>query len=484
MIRTLGPAQLAIDIGLAVACVLLRVAIGIEGVALAVVVVAMGGALALRRVSPVLALGVAWLGAIVQLAAVLPPDLANLAILPVLYATARRGGAGLKWVGLGSAILGAVIATAYLTAIAYWSAIVGEVAAPAPSRVLLTATILLIASSATLVLSWTFGLLARAWAAARESRRREALAEQTVAVEQERNRIARDMHDVVAHSLAVVIAQADGARYARATDPEAVDSSLVTISSTAREALADVRLLLAQLRHDEAPGPQPVLADLDRLYGQLRASGLPVAIEETGTPAALPAGAQIAVYRIVQEALTNALRHGAGDGARVELTWQPDRVSGVISNRVARATAAAPAVPATTAPAAPALRAATVMAPAAAPAVPAATVPAGAAAAATVPASAAAATVTPAAPAVAAAPAVPAATAPAPAAPAVPAAPAPATAAPAAGAAPAPAAAPAGHGVDGMRERALLAGGTLGAAAHDERFVVEFTIPITSGGRP
>ncbi|WP_368498716.1 sensor histidine kinase [Herbiconiux sp. A18JL235] len=396
MIRSLRPAQLAIDVGLAAACVLLRVAIGIDGIALTVVVVAMGVALALRRLSPALALGVAWLGAVVQLASVLPPDIANLAILPVLYATARRGTAAMKWVGLASAVLGALVATGYLTAVSYRSAIVGEVAPPEPSRVVVTATILLSASAASLVLSWTLGLLARTWSAARESRRRETLAEQTVAIEQERNRIARDMHDVVAHSLAVVIAQADGARYARATDPDAVDSSLVAISSTAREALADVRLLLAQLRHDEAPGPQPVLSDLDRLYDQLRASGLPVDLVESGSPAGLPAGVQIAVFRIVQEALTNALRHGSGEGARVELAWLPERVSGVVINRVATTDRADAAVKAP------------------------------------------------------------------------------------------------GHGIDGMRERALLAGGTLSAGPRDDGFVVDFTIPTVptvptvpdvSGGR-
>ncbi|HEU4850483.1 MAG TPA: histidine kinase, partial [Terrimesophilobacter sp.] len=151
---------------------------------------------------------------------------------------------------------------------------------------------------------------------------------QSVIVEQERNRIARDMHDVVAHSLAVVIAQADGARYAGRKDPEAVDAALTTISMTAREALGDVRILLGQLRHSQDEAPQPVLADLDRLFEQFRASGLPVEFDEAGAPTPLATGAQLAVYRIVQEALTNALRHGdSAQGATVAFHWEADALA-------------------------------------------------------------------------------------------------------------------------------------------------------------
>ncbi|WP_316313707.1 sensor histidine kinase, partial [Clavibacter michiganensis] len=137
-----------------------------------------------------------------------------------------------------------------------------------------------------------------------------ARALQDVVVEQERNRIARDMHDVVAHSLAVVIAQADGARYARLVDPEAADEALRTISTTARQALGDVRILLAQLRHSEDDAPQPELKELSDLIDQMRSTGLTIEFVETGQPGEFGTGQQLAVYRIVQEALTNVLRHG------------------------------------------------------------------------------------------------------------------------------------------------------------------------------
>jgi signal transduction histidine kinase len=246
-----------------------------------IVVGLMAGALAIRRMSPALALVVAWVGAIVQMLAHFPPDPANLAILAVLFATARYGTRRVRWIGLVSAISGAVIGSAYTVLYG------GVFGTTDQSLVLRSFSITVFAATAVLGLSWTLGFLWRTWDNARQSRRSQLAAEQSMIVEQERNRIARDMHDVVAHSLAVVIAQADGARYAG--DKPTTDAALSTIASTAREALADVRLLLGQLRHSQEQGPQPVLADLERLVEQLRQSGLIVAVEQRGTPPQLPA---------------------------------------------------------------------------------------------------------------------------------------------------------------------------------------------------
>jgi signal transduction histidine kinase len=138
---------------------------------------------------------------------------------------------------------------------------------------------------------------------------------------------------VVAHSLAVVIAQADGARYAQETDPGAIDGALSAISATARDALADVRLLLGQLRHPQTEGPQPALADLTRLLDQLRASGLMISFTTKGTPLQLGTGQQLAVYRIVQEALTNALRHGdAKQEVVVRFQWGADELKMTVTS--------------------------------------------------------------------------------------------------------------------------------------------------------
>ena len=98
--------------------------------------------------------------------------------------------------------------------------------------------------------------------------------------------------------------------------------ALTTISATARSALADVRLLLTQLRHSEGTGPQPTLADLEALYAQVRAAGVELRVDVDPAPTAQPTAAvQLAVYRILQEALTNALRHGDGGPVVVRLAW-------------------------------------------------------------------------------------------------------------------------------------------------------------------
>jgi signal transduction histidine kinase len=192
-----------------------------------------------------------------------------------------------------------------------------------------------IAATFALMLSWTAGALVRTAIRARENRLAQQRAEADAIAEQERVRIARDMHDVVAHSLAVVIAQADGARYAAKADPDAATAALGTISTTARSALADVRLLLTQLRHSQADGPQPTLADLEELYAQVRAAGLELRVDVDPAPvAAPPAALQLAVYRILQEALTNALRHGTGP-VDVRLSWHPDRVDLAVRNPLA-----------------------------------------------------------------------------------------------------------------------------------------------------
>jgi signal transduction histidine kinase len=348
MFRPLTHRQLGFDLTVAAGCVLLRLVVmvnggggaGGSGGGVVVVTVLMALALGIRRLSPGLALAVAWLGAIIQLALGLDPDAANLAILPVLYATASYGTPRVKWLGLASSGLGALVIAVYLGL--SWNRLNWPLDRSGQEQIRQGLIMFALAFTA-FALSWTLGLLAKTWRNARESAQarvraeRERLdAQDDVRVEQERGRIARDMHDVVAHSLAVVIAQADGARYARASDPDAVDQALGTISATAREALGDVRLLLAQLRHDEPAGPQPMLSDIDRLLVQLRDAGLTIDFHQTGQAIPLGAGRQLAVYRIVQEALTNALRHG--DRTRpvfVRFDWSAQELGVSVDSAVA-----------------------------------------------------------------------------------------------------------------------------------------------------
>ncbi|HZW41156.1 MAG TPA: histidine kinase, partial [Agromyces sp.] len=233
-----------------------------------------------------------------------------------------------KWAGLASAGAGAVIATVYLAVV---KPILGRAAPITQDAIGLVFALgfLFVASIAVLVLAWTAGLLSRSIRDSREVRRREDAANRErelvayrYVVEQERNRIARDMHDVVAHSLAVVIAQSDGARFAARARPEAAVEALETVAGVARGALGDVRLLLAELRHDEAGAPQPMLDDLDELLEQVRSAGLDLRFTESGDRLPLGTGHQIAVYRIVQEGLTNALRHGdISSPVQLEFAW-------------------------------------------------------------------------------------------------------------------------------------------------------------------
>jgi signal transduction histidine kinase len=131
----------------------------------------------------------------------------------------------------------------------------------------------------------------------------------------ERARIAREMHDVVAHSLSVMIALADGAGAAMERSPDRAREALEELSGTGRAALGDMRRVLGALRDPQAPlDPQPGSVDLDHLIDRFRTAGVPVRWTRTGPPLPPDAGLQLAVYRIVQEALTNVLRHAPGTG--------------------------------------------------------------------------------------------------------------------------------------------------------------------------
>ncbi|MHB1535440.1 MAG: sensor histidine kinase [Acidimicrobiales bacterium] len=131
----------------------------------------------------------------------------------------------------------------------------------------------------------------------------------------ERTRIAREMHDIVAHSLAVIVAMADGATAKLRRDPEQAAAAIANVSDVGRQALAETRRLLGVLRTDQ-PGdgraPQPGIDQLGDLVAQVRATGLDARLEVEGVATPLPAGAALAVYRIVQEAATNTLKHAPG----------------------------------------------------------------------------------------------------------------------------------------------------------------------------
>lgn len=145
-----------------------------------------------------------------------------------------------------------------------------------------------------------------------------------VAVAAERTRIARELHDVVAHAVSVMVVQADGASYALARQPESAAAALSTISDTGRQALAELRRTLLLLRGPETGTdltPVPGSAGLGQLVARMRSVGLPVQLELVGDVDGLPAGIGLGVHRIVQESLTNVLRH-AGQGATAQVCVQ------------------------------------------------------------------------------------------------------------------------------------------------------------------
>jgi len=158
----------------------------------------------------------------------------------------------------------------------------------------------------------------------------EAHAREAVAAE--RARIARELHDVVSHAIAVTVLQARGARKMLGVDEETVRRALDAIELTNTQALSDMRRLLSLLRDaEDGPqlgaqlGPQPSLQHLDLLVDKVRSSGLPVELEVTGDRVEVPPGVDLSAYRIVQEALTNVLKHaGAGATAKVDVSYGGD----------------------------------------------------------------------------------------------------------------------------------------------------------------
>jgi signal transduction histidine kinase len=157
----------------------------------------------------------------------------------------------------------------------------------------------------------------------------------TIAVAAERTRIARELHDVVAHAVSVIVVQADGAGYAIRSDPELAETAVRTISATGREALAELRRLLDVLRSDTedrpSRAPQPDVTALPDLADKVSSVGLPVALDLRGELTTLPAAVGLGIYRIVQESLTNTLKHaGTGTNASVRV----ERVGGLVEVEV------------------------------------------------------------------------------------------------------------------------------------------------------
>lgn len=148
-----------------------------------------------------------------------------------------------------------------------------------------------------------------------------------VAALAERARLAREIHDVVAHSVSVMVIQAGGARTVMHGEPQRAEEALLSVERAGREALAELRRLLGALGDSERMrelAPQPGLEDLDELIARTRCAGLAASISVTGEPVAVPPGLSLCAYRVVQEALTNTIKHAGAARAEVSVRWHGD----------------------------------------------------------------------------------------------------------------------------------------------------------------
>ncbi|MFD4026331.1 sensor histidine kinase [Streptomyces sp. NPDC058576] len=278
---------------------------------------------ALRRKAPEKMLLLAILVGVAQLVFDVRPGIGNFAMLVITYTVATVGE---RWASRLALICS--LSAAALSQVR-WEA---EPGGSWPQVIFVT-----VIMTVPFVLAWVLGdslRTRRAYfdqleeRAARLEREREA--QSKVAVAAERARIARELHDVVAHNVSVMVVQADGAAYVMDAAPDQAKQALETISSTGRQALAEMRRLLGVLRTGDAPEsgeyvPQPDVEQIEDLVAQVRQTGLEVDFKVEGTPRPLPSGVELTAYRVVQEALTNTRKHGGPDaGASVRLVYFDD----------------------------------------------------------------------------------------------------------------------------------------------------------------
>lgn len=162
-----------------------------------------------------------------------------------------------------------------------------------------------------------------------EQLERERDQQAQIAVHEERAAIARELHDIVAHSVAVMLVGVRGARDVLRASPDVADDTLARVETSGEQSLVELRRILALLRepdHGAESRPQPSLAEIEELVAEYRAAGLPVRLEVSGDPQPLAGGIELSVYRIVQEALTNVLKHARPSSVIVSLAFRESRL--------------------------------------------------------------------------------------------------------------------------------------------------------------
>ncbi|MEU7319757.1 histidine kinase [Streptomyces griseoviridis] len=198
---------------------------------------------------------------------------------------------------------------------------------------------------AVLACCWAGGRAVRSWRAAEEGRRRAGA---EAAMARERARIARELHDVVTHHVTAMVVQADAAQFVLADAPDRVATGLEAISDSGRRALTDLQHLLGVLNAsgagregDRAPAPSP--GTLGELVAHTRAAGQPVRLTEHGERRPMPSAVELAAYRVVQEALTNALKHAPGHPTHVQVRYGHEEIEVEVTTEPAPARGAVPA---------------------------------------------------------------------------------------------------------------------------------------------
>jgi len=309
--RQRGWFDVALALGLLLPVPLLGVSVGLASAAFALLEVA---PLAWRRHRPVAVFAAVAAASALQAVLLDEPTWGQVAFPVATYSIARYS----RWlpaaVALGVGFCGAAVAS-YV-----WMSGYGDLGV----RAYLAYVFFIGAIVAT---AWALGSLGRTRAAyvatlveRAEQIRREAEQQVELAATEERARIAREMHDVVAHGLSVIVVQADGARYAAAQDPAVAARTLETVAATGREALTEMRRMLGLLRSGDGAElrPQPRLADLGLLVEESRAAGMRLAARVPADLPDVPDGVALTAYRVAQEALSNVRKH-AGPGVRTSL---------------------------------------------------------------------------------------------------------------------------------------------------------------------
>jgi signal transduction histidine kinase len=273
--------------------------------------------LAARRRFPGIVLALVVASGLAFAALGLPPDTLAVAILVAVYSVAAYGS---RWVALaGLALAEAGLAAVQLT----------------PGR---TGADTWVINMGVVAATWLLGHFAhnyRAYAARLEERTAELEQARTElarrAVVEERLRLARELHDVVAHAMSVIAVQSGVGAHVATTQPKEARRSLTAIEATSRAALTELRRLLGVLRQEDEPqgalAPVPGLANLDSLLAEVAEAGLAVKLQVHGTRPPLPAGVDLSAYRIVQEALTNVVKHAGPARAQVVVGYRDHEVT-------------------------------------------------------------------------------------------------------------------------------------------------------------